>query len=119
MELEEVCMSMEDKLFEKKLKIVTKSHHQFAHPSEKNLKALFKNAEHLDDEISQIVDTISAECETCKRYKKTPLTPVVSLPLATRLMRVNVNFQSNFMLKFVQQEHSHHGPTESVSVTTM
>ena len=59
-------------------------HRQFAHPSAKNLKALLKNAEHLDDEISQIVDNISVECETCKRYKKTPPTPVVSLPLATK-----------------------------------
>ena len=49
-------------------------HCQFAHPSAKNLKALLKNAEHSDDEISQIVDNISAECETCKRYKKTPPT---------------------------------------------
>ena len=53
-EVEEVCMSMEDKSFEEKFKIVTKLHHQFAHPSAKNLKALFKNAEHLDDQISQI-----------------------------------------------------------------
>ena len=63
-------------------KSVTKLHRQFAHPSAKKLKALLKNAEHLDDEISEIVDNISAECETCKRYKKTPPTPVVSLPLA-------------------------------------
>ena len=81
-------MSMEDKSFEEKFKIVTKLHHQFAHPSAKNLKALLKNAEHLDDEISQIVDNISAECETCKRYKKTPPTPVVSLPLAARFNEV-------------------------------
>ena len=69
MEVEEGCMSMEDKSFEERSKIVTKLHRQFAHPSAKNLKALLKNAEHLDDEISQIVDNISAECETCKRYK--------------------------------------------------
>ena len=51
-EVEGVCMSMEDKSFEEKFKIVTKLHRQFAHPSAKNLKALLKNAEHLDDEIS-------------------------------------------------------------------
>ena len=39
-EVEEVCMSMEDKSFEGKFKIVTKLHRQFAHPSAKNLKAL-------------------------------------------------------------------------------
>ena len=87
-EVEEVCMSMEDKSCEEKFKIVTKLHRQFAHPSAKNLKALLKNAEHLDDEISQIVDNISVECETCKRYKKTPPTLVVSLPLATRFNEV-------------------------------
>ena len=53
-------------------------HRQFADPS----------AKHLDNEISQIVDNISAECETCKRYKKTPPTLVVSLPLATRFNEV-------------------------------
>ena len=87
-EVEEVCISMEDKSCEEKFKIVTKLHRQFAHPSAKNLKAL-KNAEHLDDEISQIVDNISVECETCKRNKKTPPTPVISLPLATRFSEVN------------------------------
>ena len=87
-EVEEVCINMEDKSFEEKLKIVIKLHRQFAHPSAKNLKALLKNAEHLNDEISQIVDNISAECETCKRYKKTPPTPVVSLSLATRFNEV-------------------------------
>ena len=38
----EVCMSMEDKSFEEKFKIVTKLHRQFAHPSARNLKALLK-----------------------------------------------------------------------------
>ena len=71
-----------------KFKIVTKLHRQFAHSSAKNLKALLKNAEHLDDEIPQIVDSMSAECETCKRYKKTSPTLVVSLPLATRFNKV-------------------------------
>ena len=33
------------------------------------------------------------------------------------MMRVVVNLQSNLMLKFVQQGHSQHGPTESLSVT--
>ena len=61
-EVEEACMTMKDKSFEEKFKIVTKLHRQFAHPSAKNLKALLKNVVHLDDEISQIVDNISAEC---------------------------------------------------------
>ena len=88
MEVKEACMSMEDKSFQEKFKIVTKLHRQFAHPFAKNLKALLKNAEHLDDKTSQIVDNIFAECETCKRYKKTPPTPVVSLPPVTRLNEV-------------------------------
>ena len=87
-EVEEVCMSMEDKSFNEKFKIVTKLHRQFAHPSAKNLKAFLKSAGHLDDDTSQIVDNISAECETCKRYKKTPPTPVISLPPATRFNEV-------------------------------
>ena len=48
-EFEEICISMEDKSFEEKFKIVTKLHRKSAHPSAKNLNALLKNAEHLDD----------------------------------------------------------------------
>ena len=35
-----------------------------------------------------MVDNISAECEQCKRCKKTHPTPVVSLPLAARFNEV-------------------------------
>ena len=53
-EVEEVCMSMEDKSFEEKFKIVTKLDCQFAHRSAKNLKALLKtiymlNVKHVKD----------------------------------------------------------------------
>ena len=95
-EAEDVCISMDDKSFEEKLKIVTKLHRQSAHPSANNLKALVKNAEHLVDEISHMVGNIYAECETCKRYKKTPPTPVESLPPATRFNKVIAMVLKNF-----------------------
>ena len=95
-EAEDVCISMDDESCEEKLKIVTKLHRQSAHPSANNLKALVKNAEHLVDEISHMVGNISAECETCKRCKKTPPTPVVSLPPATRFNKVIAMVLKNF-----------------------
>ena len=37
----------------------------------------------------------------------------INMMEANSIMRVIVNLQTNLILKFVQQEHSHHGPTES------
>ena len=104
-EAEDVCISVDDESFEEELKIVTKLHRQSSHPSANNLKALVKNAEHLVDKTSQMVGNISAECETCKRYKKTLPTPVVSLPLATRFNKVVAmdlkNFGDVYFLHFI------------------
>ena len=62
---QEVCLSIEGKSFEEKQKNIIKLHRKLAHLSTKNLKAL------------------SLECEISKMHIKTPLTSVMSLPLAT------------------------------------
>jgi transposase InsO family protein len=66
-----------------KRKIVDKLHKQFAHPTEQRLKALIKDAGVRDEEYLTLIDEVSKNCQICKKYKRTPARPVVSLPLAT------------------------------------
>ena len=63
--------------------IIEKLHKQFAHPSAKRLKSLLKDAGGYTEEHLECVDRVTDNCNVCKRYKKTPARPVVSLSLAT------------------------------------
>ena len=65
-----------------KWKIIEKLHKQFAHPSERRLKLLLKDAGVCDNEYMKLVEEISNCCDICKRYKKTPPRPVMCVPLA-------------------------------------
>ena len=61
---------------------VIKLHKQFAHPHPNRLINLLKDA-HVDSKVVfDMVKDVSASCDTCKRYKKSPLRPVVGFPLA-------------------------------------
>lgn len=64
-------------------KQVRKLHKQFAHPIPQKLKKLLKNAGVDDKAVFQAVDRISENCDICKRFKRPPLRPVVTFPLAT------------------------------------
>lgn len=64
-----------------KKKVVLKLHKQFAHPSGQRLKLLMKDAGVMHEYI-KLVDEIVNNCDICKKYKKTPARPVVSIPLA-------------------------------------
>ena len=68
--------------------IIEKLHKQFAHPSAKRLKSLLKDAGDYSQEQLDYVDTVTDSCAVCKRYKKTPARPVVSLPLASEFNEV-------------------------------
>lgn len=68
--------------------IIDKLHKQFAHPSAKRLKSLLKDAGGYTEEHLECVDRVTDNCDVCKRYKKTPARPVVSLPLATEFNEV-------------------------------
>ena len=68
--------------------IIEKLHKQFAHPSAKRLKSLLKDAGDYSQQQLDYVDTVTDNCSVCKRYKKTPARPVVSLPLATEFNEV-------------------------------
>ena len=60
-----------------KIKIATKLHRQFSHPSSKKLCNLVKNAGVTDPEFIKILQTLPNSCEPCIRYKKTEPKPIV------------------------------------------
>ena len=60
-----------------KIKIATKLHRQFCHPSCKKLCDLVKNAGVTDPEFIKILLTLQNSCELCIRYKKTEPKPIV------------------------------------------
>ena len=60
-----------------------KLHQQFSHPSDKRLIDLVKTSGVNNEDLFLAINKVSEQCDTCKRYKKTPPRPVVSLPLAT------------------------------------
>ena len=61
----------------KKIKIATKLHRQFSHPSSKKLCDSVKNAGVIDPEFIKILQTLPNSCELCIRYKKTEPKPIV------------------------------------------
>ena len=61
----------------KKIKIATKLHRQFSHPSSKKLCDLIKNARVRDPEFIKILQTLPNSCELCICYKKTEAKPIV------------------------------------------
>ena len=59
------------------IKIATKLHRQFSHPSSKKLCNLVKNAGVIDPEFIKILRTLPSSCEPCIRYKKTEPKPII------------------------------------------
>ena len=72
---------LEDK--DERTKKITKLHKQFAHPHPDRLKALVRNAGTDDKCVLDTIDEVSANCDVCKRYKRSPPRPAVGFPLAT------------------------------------
>ena len=81
-----MCNDSDDSTF--KQKQVEKLHKQFAHPTSDRLKALMKDAGIKDSKCLELVDLVSENCQVCKRLKRTPARPVVSLPIATEFNEV-------------------------------
>lgn len=65
-------------------KTILKLHRQFAHPPEKRLIALMKDADVWSDDYRDIVTDVQAKCDVCKMYAKTPARPVVAMPMAKK-----------------------------------
>ena len=78
---QEIMLTIVGNENEKKSKI-RKIQHQFGHPSVRRLKQLLKDAA-VDDEMCFLyAEEISMNCDVCKKYKKTPSRPIVSMKMA-------------------------------------
>ena len=67
---------------DKCIRQIRKLHRQFAHPIPGKLKKLLRDAGVDDKVLMALVDNVSRECDVCKRFKRPPLRPIVSFPLA-------------------------------------
>ena len=65
-----------------KQKIAMKVHKQFSHAYGSRLKKLFEDGGVTDNEMLKIISEIDDKCDTCMKFKKPPLKPVVCLPMA-------------------------------------
>ena len=62
---------------------IVKLHKQFAHPSSDRLKKLIRDSGVVDSDLGKMVDTVTLNCNVCKKYRRPPPRPIVSFPLAT------------------------------------
>ena len=64
---------------------IIKLHRQFGHCKESRLLKLIESSKIWNDkeQVSKIVKDVSENCDTCKRYKRRSLKPIVSLSLAS------------------------------------
>ena len=66
-----------------KREIASKLHKRFGHPIDsQKLKDFLRNAGIVDNELNKHLDTVTDDCNTCLRYRKTRSRPIVSIPLA-------------------------------------
>ena len=66
--------------------IALKLHRQFAHPAPDKLVKLLNSAGqpwNEDQQLKDLINDISKECNVCQIYRRPPPRPVVGLPLAT------------------------------------
>ena len=63
--------------------VAKKLHQQFGHPSTKRLVKLINDAGEANADLINKIEEVGDQCDTCKRYKRTPSRPVVTFPLAT------------------------------------
>lgn len=66
-----------------KIKIATKLHRQFSHPSSKKLCDLVRNSGMRDSEFIKILQELPNSCEICMRYKRAKPRPIVGFSLGT------------------------------------
>ena len=83
----QITLSLRSKLSNRD--IARKLHRQFAHPSKEKLMELISRAGNpwnSNDELKSEIESITSNCETCQKYKKSPPRPVVGLPMATQFL---------------------------------
>ena len=86
--IKDVHFSIEDKSYVDEKRIAQKLHRQFAHPSARNLEAVMKNADAVDSEVNEIIEQFSDNCNVCKMFQRTPVRPVVCMPVANKFNEV-------------------------------
>ena len=92
---------LEMKATPEKRKIADKLHKQFGHPTASKLQKLVKLSGINDEELSGLILSVSEECNTCTRYKKRELKPVVGLTLANEfngVMAMDLKHIKNFQI---------------------
>ena len=65
-----------------KTKACKKLHIQFGHPHTDRLHGLLKDAKVVDKEVFDLVADVEKACDTCNRFKKPKLRPVVGFAWA-------------------------------------
>ena len=85
-----------------KREFATKLHMQFAHPSAERLIRLINRSEHKNDSVlKNEIHSITDACDVCKRFKRAPSRPVVSLPLSSEfneLVAMDIKFYQSVPL---------------------
>ena len=86
-------------------KKVVKLHKQFAHPSADRLRTLMSQAGVDNKGVLKLVDTVTQNCDVCRRFKKTPSRPVVGMSLASDFNETVAmdlkTFNSGYMLHMI------------------
>ena len=77
-----VCLHELDR--DQQCRAILKLHRQFAHPPEKKLIALLRDASVWSKDFKESLNKIYRECQLCKVYAQTPPRTVVALPMARR-----------------------------------
>ena len=81
------CISQTQRMDrEMKTKACTKLHIQLGRLNTDRLHGLLKDAKVLDKEVFDLVADVEKACDTCNRFKKLTLQPVVGFALAKRLI---------------------------------
>ena len=78
---EEIMLTLGVDRKEKRRKM-EKLHQQFGHPTCKRLVGLLRDAGVKDAVCYECAEEVSDACETCRKYRKTPSKPVVSMNMA-------------------------------------
>ena len=67
---------------EEKLKISRKLHQQFGHASSSRIIDLIKDSGTEDAELNGFIEDVERKCETCAKFKRPALKPIVGFALA-------------------------------------
>ena len=82
------CAELENLSSDEKYAKAVKLHRQLSHPTANKMLEFVRNSDFSDKEFMECVQRCCDECSLCLKYKKVPLKPVVSIPIATDFNQV-------------------------------